>query len=252
MLTMLVVDDDKFEREGVKFLVDKYGLNTAIVEADSGESALAYMEQNEVDILFTDIRMREMDGLTLAEKVRDMGRQTKVIFMSAYGEFEYAKRAIHLKAVQYILKPVQVSEFVNVVTEVIRMCEEERQSRNTARLHGSSGTAPKADEGLSKAIEQVVRIVEERYASDLSLEGLAEQVYLSPNYLSHLFKKEKKISVNKYITLFRMNKAEELLRTTNRKIVDIARDVGYHNFPYFSSLFKNRFGVSPSQYREEA
>ncbi|MFD0871899.1 Methylphosphotriester-DNA--protein-cysteine S-methyltransferase [Chlamydia abortus] len=67
-----------------------------------------------------------------------------------------------------------------------------------------------------------------------------------------MFTKQKGISINKYITLFRMEKARELLLTTNRKIADIARDVGYHNLPYFGSLFKNYYGKTPSRFRKEA
>lgn len=124
LLKMLVVDDDKFERDGVRFLVDKYGLHLEIFEADSGESALLYIESHDIDILLTDIRMNGMDGLQLAEKVRELGKPIKTMFMSAYGEFEYAQKAIDLKAIHYILKPVQVSEFIKNMTEVIELCEE--------------------------------------------------------------------------------------------------------------------------------
>ncbi|MCY9693581.1 helix-turn-helix domain-containing protein [Paenibacillus alginolyticus] len=107
-------------------------------------------------------------------------------------------------------------------------------------------------EAMPKAIEEVVRIIESEYNTDLSLESLAERIYLSPSYLSYLFKKQKGISINKFITLYRMERAKELLRSSNRKIVDIGLDVGYSNFPYFSSLFKNHYGKTPSQFREEA
>ncbi|WP_235440209.1 response regulator [Paenibacillus sp. DMB20] len=123
---MLVVDDDKFEREGVKFLVNKFGLELEMIEADDGEAALNYITNHEVDILFTDIRMNGMDGLELAEKGRALSKTLKVIFMSAYGEFEYAQRAIDVNAIRYILKPVQTEEFLRVISQVIQLCEEEQ------------------------------------------------------------------------------------------------------------------------------
>ncbi|MFC5650268.1 response regulator [Paenibacillus solisilvae] len=129
MLTMLIIDDEPFERDGVKFLIEKYNLELVTYEADSGENALEFLKHNQVDILFTDIRMKGMDGLQLAEKVREMQLPMKVIFMSAYGEFEYAQRAIDLKAIRYILKPVQVEEFLIVVSQVIQLCEEERKAK---------------------------------------------------------------------------------------------------------------------------
>src|SRR5690349_11041027 len=106
---MLIVDDEAFERDGVKFLIEKYGLELVIFEADSGESALEFMKHHPIDILFSDIRMKGMDGLQLAAHVRELNIPAKVIFMSAYGEFEYAQKAIDVNAIRYILKPVQVN-----------------------------------------------------------------------------------------------------------------------------------------------
>ncbi|MFC5650267.1 helix-turn-helix transcriptional regulator [Paenibacillus solisilvae] len=109
-----------------------------------------------------------------------------------------------------------------------------------------------SSESMRKVIDNVVQIIKHEYKADLSLESLAERVYLSPSYLSHLFKKEMGVSFNKYLTLYRMEKTKELLLKTNRKIIDIGKEVGYSNFPYFSALFKNHYGKTPSQFREEA
>lgn len=68
MYTILIVDDEKIEREGIKFLIEEYQLPLNIVEAVNGKAALAYLEANRVDILFTDIKMPFMDGLELAKK----------------------------------------------------------------------------------------------------------------------------------------------------------------------------------------
>lgn len=136
-----------------------------------------------------------------------------------------------------IYKTVKLSDLRKVVLSILK----ENESFCETNL-----------EATSKAIDEVVRIIENEYQTDLSLELLSERVYLSPSYLSHLFKKQKGISLNKFMTVHRMEKAKELLITTNRKIIDIGQDVGYNNFSYFSSLFKNHFGRTPSKYREEA
>ncbi|KKO51760.1 hypothetical protein XI25_23815 [Paenibacillus sp. DMB20] len=109
-----------------------------------------------------------------------------------------------------------------------------------------------SSETIRKAIEDVVHIIEHEYNTDLSLDILAERVYLTPSYLSHLFKRNKGISIIKYLTVHRMEQARRLLLTTNRKIAQISRDVGYTNIPYFSSLFKTHYGKTPTQFREEA
>ena len=97
-----------------------------------------------------------------------------------------------------------------------------------------------------------MEIVEKRYQEDISLQSIAEEVYLSPSYLSYLFKKEVGVSLIKYITMIRLDKAKELLRSGNMRISDIAAKVGYQNYSYFNIAFKNNVGESPAQYREHS
>lgn len=511
---MLVVDDDRSEREGVKYLTEQFNWRLEISEADCGEAALEYIRgRNDIDILMTDIRMRELDGLQLAKQAKELSPHTKIIFMSAYGEFEYAQKAIDLKAIHYILKPVEIGEFMRVVSSVIQMCDEERQQQlkneriqevywkgiryekqkflydlihgrgivaeedretpgtvvhfsgyryvRMVMVHAGSRffdtidldaaesilagvTGGKADlvnlnevqsvllyegkpeeteedvirmgtllagwfkekynvdvtvaigglieslgqvsseynlmetmfankffmergavlyageikggdrgvsaytrnvlldmmewakeievesdkivllvemlqggktvsenyvkyvctellksilgrpseqnvngymmsleriyhasslhellkvmqsiaedwvsgadrpqELLRRVIEDVVQMIDREYSSEITLESIAGKVYLSPGYLSRLFKKYKGKSIIKHITAIRLEKAGELLLTTNKKITDIGKEVGYPNFAYFSALFKNNYGKTPSQYRED-
>ena len=109
-----------------------------------------------------------------------------------------------------------------------------------------------AGEGIEqkRVIRTVLAIIDERYREDISLQSIAEEVYLSPSYLSYLFKKEVGVSLIKYITMLRLGKAKELLLAGNMKVSDIAVKVGYQNYSYFNIMFKNHVGVSPAQYRE--
>ncbi|MBO9605102.1 MAG: helix-turn-helix domain-containing protein [Paenibacillaceae bacterium] len=243
MLTMLVVDDEKIERDGIRFLVRKYGLPLNVEEAANGEKALALLQRLPVDIVLTDIKMPFMDGLQLAAKVRETGSAVKIVILSAFGEFDYARRALPLQVEHYLLKPVEPGEFADVMKRVIRQCEAERNAAAPEEAAIDKETA-------RKAIEEVLRRIHRDYRLDMALETLAEQVYLSPNYLSRLFKKETGTSFVKYVTAYRLDKACELLRRTNMKIVDIAAEVGYPNFSYFGSLFRQHYGTTPAKYRE--
>jgi len=75
-------------------------------------------------------------------------------------------------------------------------------------------------------------------------------VYLSPSYLSYLFKKNTGESYIKFFTGLRMKKAKELLLQTNLKVGEVGKQVGYANTSYFCMLFRDFYGMSPSQYRE--
>lgn len=118
-----------------------------------------------------------------------------------------------------------------------------------ALVESTIGTKTKA-ESTNKIIEQIKQLVDEHYAQDLSLEGIAEQVYLTPSYVSYLFKKETGQSLIRYITQVRMERAVELLRDTNMKIVDICKKLGYRSSNYFIQSFRQHYGVTPAKFRE--
>lgn len=98
-------------------------------------------------------------------------------------------------------------------------------------------------------IALVEQYIQEHYNETLSLDILAEKVYLTPHYLSSIFIQEKQVGINKYIKNVRMKKARELLQETNMKISDVCDKVGYSNLSYFCRSFRNEFGATPDQYR---
>ncbi len=95
----------------------------------------------------------------------------------------------------------------------------------------------------------VEHYIREHYAEPLSLDILAEKVYLTPHYLSSVFIQEKGIGISKYIKNVRMEQARRLLTETNMKISDICEKTGYSNVSYFCRSFRNEYGVTPEQYR---
>lgn len=131
---MLVVDDQQAEIDAIEWLIEKNSLPLVVVQKNNGKSALQYLSEHKIDILFTDIRMPFMDGLELARRARELLPSLKIIIYSAYGEFEYAKKAIMLGAVHYILKPLEVKEFLSVINNVIMQCTNERLQKEQERL----------------------------------------------------------------------------------------------------------------------
>lgn len=107
------------------------------------------------------------------------------------------------------------------------------------------------DTDVRREVQIVQRYVLQNYASDLSVETLAELVYLAPDYLNRLFKKATGRNVGQYLRQVRMDNASRLLLETNRKVMDICADVGYPNYSYFCQSFRDYFGKSPERYRKE-
>ncbi|WP_239625727.1 response regulator [Paenibacillus sp. H1-7] len=101
-----------------------------------------------------------------------------------------------------------------------------------------------------KTIDFIMRYVQQHYADDITLDVLAEKVYLTRNYLSQIFKQETGENYNSYLTRIRMEKAKELMLGGNYKIFEISGMVGYKNHAYFSQLFKKYSGLNPSEFNQ--
>lgn len=158
---ILLVDDDATERSGVRFLIEKLELPLNIFKAPNGKRALEMLNVSPVDILFTDVKMPYMDGLELSAQVYTKYPNIKIIIFSAYGEFEYAKRAMEANAVNYLLKPVDVTEFQQVMESVIDQCRQDayiahqRDQRSLAvkKLHWINLLTGKSRLGDEPALE---------------------------------------------------------------------------------------------------
>ncbi|MDO4573573.1 MAG: AraC family transcriptional regulator, partial [Clostridia bacterium] len=99
-------------------------------------------------------------------------------------------------------------------------------------------------------IRQVDDFIDRHYADDISLGDIARHIYLSAAYVSRMYKRYAGQNVVDRIKRVRTEKAAELLRGSNRKVYDIATQVGYHSSRYFTTVFRSVMGVSPVEYRE--
>ena len=106
-----------------------------------------------------------------------------------------------------------------------------------------------ANEKMGKPIAMAVRLIRENYAEQLSLEGVAGQIHVSPKYLSRLFKDEMGSGFSEYLTQVRLEAAEKLLSGSALSVREIAVQVGYLDEKYFSRLFKKETGLKPTEFR---
>ena len=128
------------------------------------------------------------------------------------------------------------------ISEIVRMVQE-----LASRIIGGFSSGP----SIRREILEVTDYIGANYGKELSVERLASIVFLTPDYLSRLFKKSMGKSISQYIRQFRMEKARELLTGTNRKVIDIGEAVEYPNYSYFCQSFREYFGTSPERYRQE-
>lgn len=120
MIKLLIVDDESFTRQGILETIPWKDLNIHDVrEAFDGENALEVLKEFEPDILLTDVRMPRLNGIELSFKARELYPNCSIIFMSGYSDKEYLKSAIHLKAISYVEKPIDLYELEEALKSAV-------------------------------------------------------------------------------------------------------------------------------------
>ena len=227
-MNVLIVDD---QPEVVESMVTGVNWKKIPVEqvftAYSVKEAQSVFERERIDVLLCDIEMPPTNGFALLRWAQERFSGVVCIFLSAHAEFEYAQEAVKLGSFDYILQPAPYAE---IEAAVERAAGKVREAENQRRYNAYAKYRRNIDKDLSRA-------------------EIADAIYLNPEYLSRLFKKETGASLNDYIVTEKMRAAQSLLSDTNIPVSLIATKVGYSNFSYFSQVFKKYTGMSPVEYR---
>lgn len=170
MYRVLIVDDESSVRSGLRDCVDWEALGLEIAgEAEDGEIALPLAASASVHIVLTDVRMPHMDGIALAQKLRETHPSVKVILISGFGDVDYLKSALKLEAVDYILKPVRLQELNEVLSRVVRILQEEDAARQSW-----------LDQQMK--LNQSIPLLRERYLTTLVVDGIKSRDSLEEKF----------------------------------------------------------------------
>lgn len=249
MYTILLAEDEVKIREGLKtILEDIIGGFQVVGEAANGKEAQRFLETQVPDVLITDIRMPEMQGLDLIHRIREVYPEIFIIIISGYSDFTYARSAIKYGVSDYLLKPVDRVELTLAMEKIKR----ELDLRKHQIKHGMTVNKETDNKETEKfIIRKVKEIVIRRLEQDISLQYVAEQVHMNHRYLSVLFKSETGQNFSDYVTELRIEKAKVLLKDTHLNIENVAECCGYLNAKYFMSVFKQSTGKTPTSFRND-
>ncbi|GLC31264.1 response regulator transcription factor [Clostridium omnivorum] len=372
MYNLVIADDEKNIREGLAKFIDWEELGFKVVfKCEDGEEVIDYMNSMAVDVILCDIRMNKVSGLDVAKYAFENFKGVKIVLISGYQEFEYAKKALEYNVFSYIVKPIDIEEIKEKFLKIKKDLDhkkyisqeikedkikiEEAQNRIKELMGNPEVTIERTQKSILKyqealidsflnfdkdsicsyqsnisselklipftiglkflkntlvllynsienqysgliikddlkrnikeisltkdynnainifekwinvsieAIEQnnssnidlvikrANRYIEDNYSEDLTLEKVAEHVYLSPVYLSKIYKKKMGVNFIDYVTNIRIERAKELLSNRHIKVYEISGLVGYKNLKYFYKVFKNYTGLTPNKYRE--
>ena len=134
------------------------------------------------------------------------------------------------------LTSISMEELIRPVLELAEVCQGDSRQK---KPH-------------SKAVRLAMDFIQENFATPISLEQVAAQVYLTPEYFSRVFKEETGVTFVNYLTDIRLHHSVQLLESTALRVQDVAKQVGYPNVSYFSTVFKKKYGMSPYEYRHHS
>lgn len=130
MYQVMIADDEVIERMVLHKTLKKHlGDICEIHQAENGREALKIYEEKKIQIAILDIEMPGINGIQTAEKIRETDPYCNIIFLTAFDEFNYAKKAITVRALDYLLKPYQEEELLSVMEEAIRLTEKRKDER---------------------------------------------------------------------------------------------------------------------------
>lgn len=248
MYRMIIVEDDEIVCNGLARSIDWKAYGVEVVgTAFDGEYAVELIEKLVPDVVVTDICMPFMDGLELASLIGESFPYIKVILLTAYKDFQYARRAIKLKVSDYLVKPVETRELIEAIQRACREIEVENDDKGLE----DEGVPDMQDLNYAEALIYAVKsYIDENFSTcELNLETIARASHISISYLCALFKQFHNTSPINYLNKVRIGYARKLLVDSRIKSYEVAQRSGYRSPQYFSYCFKQNTGMSPTQYR---
>ncbi len=377
-LKILIADDEELIRFTIKDMIKDCGVAVSeIVEAGNGRQMIEEFQKSSPDLVLADIRMPGLSGLDAMEELSQ--ERGKWVILTGHSDFEYARRALKLGALDYLLKPPSVEELCRVLNKTAEYLKEEQSLRQrelehslTALVNDSSSfeyeevlqeegrwsgwlvtlpekkneqeaffdrnefiirTRERLCEGLwgfdrsalinleqgslflclfskgeqsfdpardlesipsngdkvgyhsltensdfiefsrdwklaeqelqkkeksddnggtgSVLVDRALRIINRHFQEDIGIAQVAYQLEVTPNYLSSQFRKYQGIPFSRFLTIRRLDKARQLLKTSNMNVKEIASELGYKSSRHFATVFKQEEGISPTDYIRE-
>ena len=130
MMNILIADDEKIEREGIRYLLSLEKGERRIFEAANGKQAMQILRTENIDMILTDIKMPVMDGLELARRAKELFPEIRIVIFSGYNDFTFAQEAIRYGVTDYILKPVDPDNFHEIIEKAEKNIRERQAEEN--------------------------------------------------------------------------------------------------------------------------
>lgn len=248
---VMIVEDDEEIRQ---YICREFAANFHMQSCTNGKDALQKILQQLPDLVICDIMMPEMDGFTLCKKIKQNVNinHIPVVMLSAKNTDEDTIEALTNGADAYITKPFSMEVLLQTARNLIKGREllKNNYSGNQAQETRSKAiTAASPDERL---LDKVMRIINNNIGNaNLNVEGIAAEVGISRVHLHRKLKELTNQSTRDLIRNMRLQAAAKLLAEKRHSVAEVAGLTGFSNVTYFTSAFKELYGVPPTAYMEQ-
>lgn len=205
------------------------------------------------DVLCFNFDTPHPEEMAILQAIKNSYPYLPIIMLTDYHSEALAIWAMRVRVWDYFVKPVALSELEATFKQLISI--KQGSSKNSHRIlypPGQTNFLHRFDiknNVRMKRTQASICYVEENYARRITLNDAAKRCYLSQSAFSHLFRKENDMTFSEYLLRYRMDKASELLLTSEETIYEIAYAVGFNDASYFSRTFRRILGTAPRIYR---
>jgi YesN/AraC family two-component response regulator len=252
---ILLVDDEPHSLLLLQETLREYQLS--ISEARNGQQAIQYAQQKQPDLVLMDINMPVMDGISVCKTLKTTPETAAipVIFLTSHNDISCKIRAFTSGCVDYITKPFHAHEVIARValhlghTAIINnLAAHQKTNRQPTPSLSSGGDSPAIH---SKLVADACDILLANIISPPKLDELAAQLGTNREYLNTAFRNALGFTPFAWLREERMRQAALSLKETDRALKQIAYDCGYNSPASFITGFKQRFGVTPHEFRHQ-
>lgn len=251
---VLVAEDELIERKVLVKTLNKYlGEFCTIFESKNGREAIEVFQRVNPQIAILDIEMPGINGLEVARKIREGGSPCAILFLTGFDKFSYAKQAISVRALDYLLKPYNEKELIFAVEEAMQYAARIAELAPTAPAQPEEVLESQEDTGenarLALIREDIRSYIQAHFMEDLSMQSMAQTMGYSEAYFCKLFKQCFRVNFSAYLNEYRIEKAKAMMANPRINVKDISLACGYSDSNYFARVFKRLTGRTPSEYR---
>lgn len=260
MKKLLIADDEVMACTLIRRIIQHHFPQIGFIcEAANGKIALEKASEIKPDIAILDIEMPLIDGIEAGRRIKAIHPECNIIFLTAFAEFRYARQAVSIGAVEFLLKPLDENELIQTIEKIFERDGEEELSgwkkgpEDKKTEEASDSDEPEGWMGSRTAmvVKEAKKYIDANYMDDISVEEIVERYQISLNHFNKIFKQFYGVSCKEYIITVRINMAKQYLSSPFLSVREAGAMAGYPDSNYFTKVFRRKIGVTPTEYRNQ-